>query len=464
MAERKSIVLSEEFAFYQTYIVEHQNYATLPNKKSQEGQITWVKVGDEARATWWDDLKLKLGYGDRASVARKIHPPELLGLKPCQVCGRQMSIYAIYPNLHTLRSINEQFKNLTFTHFGESVPELCSEVSRAHGSRGLEKLARLFKLELKDDNPDALARRIIQQGRFLSPGVMSNAPDRLDGFHSMNACCRSKKDKGRHSSNMAMYGTDRRAFENWAEGDWVGANRLMGKFKASVELVPCPGCGKSKKMTADHIGPISLGFTHRMEFQPLCIECNSKKNNRFTFADFMKLVKSEESGVQVISWHTKSLWDSLKTKITDDSTSNRARFLLRKHIHDVLSLLALIRDEGYEVFLERYLHPEYASYDYEFKVFDPKSGYFEAEKKPVSSANTRSKRERYLRISFEALDQYSSKTNRKNKISRDPVTLQLQAQTLANLAQGKTDEAHESLMTLLDWIAELASRDFYEEQ
>ncbi len=30
---------------------------------------------------------------------------------------------------------------------------------------------------------------------MLGPGAMSNAPDRLDGFHSFNRCCRSKRIK-----------------------------------------------------------------------------------------------------------------------------------------------------------------------------------------------------------------------------------------------------------------------------
>lgn len=464
MAKGKNITLSDEFVAYQEFIVEHPNYSTLPNKRSKDGEITWVKVGDVKRATWWDDLKVKYGFPDRASVARKIHPAELEGLKPCQICGRRMSIHAVYPNLQTFRAIDAQFAEFQFTHFGETITEVCATIQLSLGTRGLAQLAKIFRLELNGENAHVVAQLIMNNGRLLSPGVMSNAPDRLDGFHSMNACCRAEKDTGRHASNMAIYGSDRRAFENWAEGDWVGANRLMGQFKATTELVPCPGCGDITKMTADHIGPISLGFTHRMEFQPLCKKCNSKKNNRFSFADFKKLIEREESGVHVISWHTKSLWDSLKVKIRDDNTANKARFLLRRHMHDVLSLLASIRDDGHEVFLQRYLHPEYAGFDYEFNFFDPKSGHFKAEKKLVDSVNSRSKQARYLRISFETLDKYSSKANRKNKVSADKETIELHSLILENLAQGKTEEAHVNLLKTLSRLAEIASQEFAEEQ
>ena len=52
-----------------------------------------------------------------------------------------------------------------------------------------------------------------QKLSLLSPGVMSNAPDRLDGFHSYNKCCRAKEDKGRSKENLNKYGEDRRAYE-----------------------------------------------------------------------------------------------------------------------------------------------------------------------------------------------------------------------------------------------------------
>ncbi len=49
-----------------------------------------------------------------------------------------------------------------------------------------------------------------QEPSTLSPGAMSNAPERLDGFHSFNLCCRSKTDPGRSKENLQSYTTDRR--------------------------------------------------------------------------------------------------------------------------------------------------------------------------------------------------------------------------------------------------------------
>ena len=69
---------------------------------------------------------------------------------------------------------------------------------------------------------------------------MSNAPDRLDGFH-YNRCCRKKTDKGRSDANLASYSKDRRAFENWSDGNWITANMLMGYIKSNPALrqEPC---------------------------------------------------------------------------------------------------------------------------------------------------------------------------------------------------------------------------------
>ena len=46
---------------------------------------------------------------------------------------------------------------------------------------------------------------------------------------------------------LTRYGQDRRVYENWADGDWKMADRLMSLFRKNG-------------ISADHIGPISLGF------------------------------------------------------------------------------------------------------------------------------------------------------------------------------------------------------------
>ncbi len=225
---RQKREISKEFLEYQEIIANHQNYATLPNKKNKNGELTWVRQGDAERAEWWDSQKSELMLKDRASVARHIHPIELNGLKPCQVCGKKMSIYPIYPNTNFLKKINQTFEPLEFRHFDGSIESIAIQVQDKYGPVGLFKLAAIFDLDATDENLSNIVSKIIKKSKGLSPGVMSNAPDRLDGFHTYNACCRSTHDTGRHATNLARYSTDRRAYESWAEGDWRGADRLMG--------------------------------------------------------------------------------------------------------------------------------------------------------------------------------------------------------------------------------------------
>ena len=174
---------------------------------------------------------------------------------------------------------------------------------------------------------------------------MSNAPDRFDGFHSFNLCCRSKADTGRHKKNLAGYVTDRRVFEYWADGDWIAADRLMGALRRDFREERClndhPG-----PCQADHIGPISLGFDHRPHFQLLCGACNSAKNNRMSYSDVDWLRNRETKGEDVISWHSRRAWDLCKNKVVNNENAQRLSKLLRDSRHSYMHALATIAQSG----------------------------------------------------------------------------------------------------------------------
>jgi Alw26I/Eco31I/Esp3I family type II restriction endonuclease len=457
---RESNQNHKEFSKYQKFIVDHENYRTLPNKTNHIGEITWVKVKDSERAEWWDELKVKLKHSDRATVARNIHPKELGGYKPCQICGRRMSIFMVYPALRTTEKINFHFPTLDIEHFGSEISEIVKKIEIEYQKIGLQKIASVFNISETFRDAEDLSKKIIANEKHLSPGVMSNAPDRLDGFHTYNACCRSVKDTGRHSSNLSRYSTDRRAYENWADGNWRGADRLMGKFKESREKVICKSCGVLEKMTADHIGPISLGFAHRMEFTPICKECNSKKNNRMTMKDISKLLEAENLGEEVISWHSKALWDSLKYRARSDRDALVISKILRQNMHYVMCILSDIHTAGHRNFLESFLHPEYSNFEYEFTSFDVKTGKFQAKKIKVNSLNTIKLSRRYIRISFESLGEYSKKMNRKSERWNDSHADRLLSQIILLLNSSKTDFAKNKLHELLAHLASQLSATF----
>jgi Alw26I/Eco31I/Esp3I family type II restriction endonuclease len=399
------------FLEYMKFIVAHPNYADMPNKFKANGEINWVSPSDQKRAAWWDKQVKELGLVNRAEVARAIHPKELEGLKPCQICGRELSIFYVYPNKVTLKKLNTSIPGQEFKPYQKTIDEIFKQLLSLRGKDAYGILRVVFNTS-KDVADKDLLSYIKDRRSGLSPGAMSNPPDRLDGFHTYNACCRSKQDTGRFSANLVRYTQDRRAYENWADGNWNLSNRLMGEYQRYAPLMHCPSCGKLRKMTPDHIGPISLGFTHRPKFNPLCDSCNSRKNNRITLADVRQLISEEKKGEKIISWHSQYIWDLLKNDVSNDSDALLLSKLMRTNLHHVLTMLSMISEAGFNDFLKLFLHPEFSFYDYKFVNFNPTAGPEKILTKELSSLNKKKNAERYIRISFESLDDYKEKDNR----------------------------------------------------
>lgn len=394
------------FTKYQEFIVNHKNYNGLHFKRKIDKSISWVapKVTKDGklRDIWWrkkaEDLGIQLVAGFYVKVAVLIHPTKK---HVCQICGKSLSIYYVYPNRNLLKRIDEIFFQ-SYQPFEKDIFEIIDDIpfdlNRWKTIFKAEKLAEIINI---DNLKNWLQVNHVNKSKksFLSPGVMSNAPDRFDGFHSDGNCCRSKSDKGRHKENLQRYGQDRRVYENWADGDWKQADRLMSMYRKF-------------NLSADHIGPISLGFCHRPKFAPLTKEENSAKNNRMSFSDIQILITDEEKGEQVISWHSKYIWDSLKNQVTNDIEAVKLSAMMRTNLHWVLTLFAKIDKKGYKDFLMQFLNLEYSDYDYEFPEFKPdKVGKIIRISK--NGRNQDNNKERYVRIAFESLKKYRNIDNRR---------------------------------------------------
>jgi Alw26I/Eco31I/Esp3I family type II restriction endonuclease len=395
-----------DFIAYQEFIVSNSNYKGLFFKRKADNSIVWVapKVTADGknRDIWWQNKAQSLGIEIKAGfyvkTAVQIHPTKW---HTCQICGRSLRIEYTYPNNNTIKQINTVF-GIAITPFDKDIFEIING-----NLSELDKWKDIFKLEKNASiiNYENL-KEWVQQHQvdkssksFLSPGVMSNAPDRYDGFHSDGNCCRSKSDKGRHKTNMQRYGQDRRAYENWADGDWKQADRLMSMFRKFG-------------FSADHIGPISLGFCHRPKFHALTKEENSSKNNRMSFDDVQVLIADENNGEQVVSWHSKPVWDCLKNKVKDDSDALALSKLMRRNLHWVLTIFSKIEENSFSAFLETFLNLEYSDFDYEFPDFTPDNigKIVQIAKKGKNQANNKA---RYIRIAFESLEEYKTKENRR---------------------------------------------------
>jgi Alw26I/Eco31I/Esp3I family type II restriction endonuclease len=423
-------------------IVEDRAYAGMPCTTDDEGKIDWSIPsnrksgsknwnGNALRREWWRKRALIEGTADEANwlsaTAKKIHP---LKKKPCQTCGRWMSLAYVYPSARFLDYVNAllpghgQLERDDFLDIFEIAEHLEAELGFEDARTAMaKKFPEIVLARDLDELKKILESQTVpREPRALGPGAMSNAPDRLDGFHSYNRCCRSRHDTGRSSENLRSYGVDRRAFEQWCEGDWSAANLLM----TQVGLGECMTCGREAQLTADHIGPISLGFAHSPYFAAVCVACNSGKNNRMKLADVERLLELEgelrDSDEKTVSWQAAALWDRCKNGVRNDDAALFLSRLMRANQHVYLLTLAEIASAwGMPDCLLQFLQPERAEYRVEFDDLDPSTlshgGY---RRVPRQRTYARSQGARMVRIAFEALKLYAAKERRNVRQIDDP--------------------------------------------
>lgn len=446
MATKKPKHGDKAFLEYAKNIVTHPVYAGMPDPIGERGEIQWeapsnrksgkFKDTHHHRREWWRKKALSIGIDPDtnstwiSATAKSIHP---FGKKPCKTCGKEMEIAYAYPNEHFFQRLRKlQYIDDTFDLSEvEHISELLDRLHQKFGDKIFEDLPGLFTTtsikvpaitKSLDKWKEYLRSQYIpQEPRVLSPGAMSNPPDRLDGFHSFNRCCRSTSDTGRSKENLKSYVTDRRVFEYWVDGDWVAADRLMGQVRSNpiFNQEECfninQGGVHPKPCQADHIGPISLGFSHRPQFQLLCKTCNSGKNNRMYASDVKLLTEVELSGETVISWFAQELWNLRKGSVNSAETGIRLSKLLRDNRHTYMSLLKSILDAGHHTFLTSLLSLDAADFDTEFENLNAINHLTHFEfliRKARTTKYATEQKARRLRIAFSSLKEYHKKENR----------------------------------------------------
>jgi Alw26I/Eco31I/Esp3I family type II restriction endonuclease len=420
---RKGRKWDEDFLAYMEFIVDHANYEGMPEARKEDGTIQWVTTGKSElgrkRSHWWEQKAAQLGIVTEgkwiSATAKRNHPTKM---KVCQTCGRKLSIEYVYPTKNLIKRLNniKGFEAI-FNHEDlRDIREIVSGVIRTLAREGYAEIRDIFDVprtipETESEYLKYIYNNVVRkESRLLSPGAMSNAPDRLDGFHTYNICCRSDQDTGRHEDNLSRYGEDRRAYQYWSDGDWKTAGWLM-RLSGHGKCYNCPNVGV---VTADHIGPISLGFAHLPRFQPLCRSCNSAKNNRMFLSDVKKLIELEEQGEKIISWHSQFIWDSLKVRVATDLAAKKLSRLMRTAHHYLLETLYMISVAGHKDFLINYLNPDYARFEsIEFIGINPSTFEYESiSKVPGTKTQYENNEARYVRIAFESLEEYHNKENR----------------------------------------------------
>lgn len=447
----KTYKMSQEFIDYQEMIASSPVYADMPDLRNSDGSIQWEAPSNRTpgtkhadthnrRTAWWKAKAQSIGIDTSQAAwisrtAKQIHPTKL---HPCKYCGKVMSIEYCYLSANLIKKIHkvnldskkirliEQQGCLTLT---TSIYDLVTSLFEQFGQSIFGLMPVLLKCKSQPDIPVAPdLQTLIQwlkqvyvpsEPQMLSPGTMSNAPDRLDGFHSFNRCCRQAQDSGRSKENLASYSSDRRAFANWSDGNWIEANKLMGVISASPDLATqvCRNDGDGKlhprPCSADHIGPISLGFSHRPVFQLLCRSCNSAKNNRMYLSDVLLLIADEQKGENVVSWYAKSIWDILKKRIKSDQDALKLSKILRDNRHTAISLLDELRRKHQYCLLLSLLNLQLAEYSWAVRedTIAVCNHVVRASfsKTPSGLLYVNEQKARKIRVAFEALFEYHHK-------------------------------------------------------
>ena len=410
----------DNFLDYMEMIVSHPNYSGLPFTRKDDGLPAWIATAKsdigKKRIEWAikkaNDLGIKNGPGVYAKVMLTVHPTKS---KVCQTCGLQMSLYYHYPNVHLLKKMKKEF-GIEFS-MTDHIEDIWNELLLSDFSNSEIAMFFVSYCELNVDLSNCSRNTIIDvlenecrnnNKKFLGPGAMSNFPDRYDGFHTYNRCCRSIHDKGRSKENLKSYTKDRRAYEYWSDGNIHAANKFMGSsFFDGV--------------SADHIGPISLGFVHDSNYlQPMGTSDNSAKRDRLQFEDIETLISVEvRTNTKAISWYSEVIWEYIKNNYLSNTEKIETlyRDALKQNLSDFMYILwkILISCEanGMQFLSVTFLEQNYSDFAFDYK-FNEKGEILEKKPRHITDRSV-NEFERYKRIAFESVFDYNNKDNRNVK-------------------------------------------------
>lgn len=450
-------IWNEKFIEYMKFIINHPNYKGLPITKKDDGSYSWIapakgKIGIE-RIEWAKKKMKNLNIleNDKSPYAKlmfQIHPTKE---KVCQICGKTMSLYYIYINSNFAKSIKKEFNyNADIT---QSIYDVCDNLlqlkfSETHIKKFLLK-AFCINNSLSDSLESILnnCELICRNGncKKLGPGAMSNFPDRFDGFHTYNRCCRSNEDKGRSKENLRTYGRDRRAYEYWSDGNIHAANLFMNSHFF---------IGTS----ADHIGPISLGFVHDPHYlQPMSSGDNSSKRDKLSYEDIELLINIErKTGISAISWFSSKIWNNIKENYKSKPNLIPVyRYILKQNMANFMFILWTIqqkcKQKGNMFLINNLLKNNFECFNYDYSF----NANGEIIKKTLRHKTNSSKNEfdRYIRIAFDSVEEYNNKENRnlKNNLDNDDLECLNQICTLINKNYNE-NKIKNKLIVLIDTI------------
>ena len=281
---------------------------------------------------------------------------------------------------------------------------------------------------------------------------MSNFPDRYDGFHTYNRCCRATQDKGRSKENLKSYTKDRRAYEYWSDGNIHAANQFMGSsfFKGT---------------SADHIGPISLGFIHDPRYlQSMSSSDNSTKRDRLQYEDIEKIIETERrTGVYPMSWYSRLIWEHIRAnyRANPGKVAGLYRDALKQNMANFMFILWTVLDRcpnnGEEFLARAFLEPNYKYFNNSYS-FNELGEIVSVQPRHFTDRN-QYETDRYRRIAIEAVYNYNDKDNRHLDQNLSDRQLSLLRSICSDIAaHGYSDSLKNRLVSLVENIQAAAVR------
>jgi len=131
------------------------------------------------------------------------------------------------------------------------------------------------RLRVYYEEHTALAKRRATEWRLSHPERRRRNNRRWAHRNPDKAAASAARYRQDHPREYAVYAQKRRARKREAEGGFSGS-----EWKELCRAVGerCVACGERRRLTIDHIEPLSIGGTNSIEnIQPLCGRCNSAK-------------------------------------------------------------------------------------------------------------------------------------------------------------------------------------------
>lgn len=211
--------------------------------------------------------------------------------------------------------------------------------------------------------------------------------------------------------------------------------------------------------SADHIGPISLGFVHDPRYlQPMPVGDNSSKRDRLQIIDIERIIETEKrTGIYPMSWQSKLIWEFIKLNYSKfpDKVPAIYRDALKQNMANFMHILRTILEScpnyGEDFLVNAFLVSNYQYFKYTYK-FNEKGEIISQKARHYTDRN-QYETDRYRRIAIESVYDYSGKDNRNNK--HDLTVEELSA--LANICSviesgGKLDDCKKIVSQLAEKI------------